>query len=83
MPLYFFHFTNGAHAIPDLEGVELDSLATAREYAIEDARFVIDRHMVQGWRRWRVDVTDEAGETLFSVPFADVRDDDGNGTKAA
>ena len=83
MPLYFFHFTNGAHAIPDLAGVELDSLAVAREYAIEDARFVIEEHMVQGWRRWRVDVTDEAGAILLSLPFAEAWDDNGNGTRAA
>jgi hypothetical protein len=76
--------TNGPHTLADIEGVELADLAAARKYAIADARTLIAQHMIPGWRRWRVEILDEDGHTLLTIPFSDVWDDgDGSGAQAA
>ena len=83
MPRYFVEFTNGAHTLADDEGVELADLGAARECAIEDARFLIERARPPGWRRWRVEVLDEGGLVLLTIPFSAVEDGGGNGPRAA
>ena len=83
MPLYFFHFTNGAHAIPDIEGLNFADIAAARDCAVDDARYLIEKNQVPGWKRWRVEVTDEAGRALITIPFTDVWDSGDGGTAHA
>ena len=84
MPRYFVEFTNGPHTLADSEGVELADLGAARECAIEDARFLIERARPPGWRRWRVEVLDEDGRILLTIPFSAIWEDrGGNGPQAA
>ena len=84
MPRYFVEFTNGAHTLVDSEGMELADLGAARECAIEDARFLIERARPPGWRRWRAEVLDEDGHILLTVPFSAVWEDrGGNGPQTA
>ncbi len=78
MPVYHFTFTDGTRAIPDIEGVELPGLPAAYEYAIEDARFLVEKRMLglgyKQWQRWRVEVTDDAGRQVLAIPFSQVMD---------
>ena len=84
VPRYFVEFTNGPHTLADTEGVELADLRAARECAIEDARFLIERARPPGWRRWRVEVLDEGGLILLTIPFSEIWEDrGGNGIQAA
>ena len=65
-------------AIPDSEGVELPDLWAAYDYAVEDARFLVEKRMLglgyKQWQRWRVEVTDDAGRQVLAVPFAQAID---------
>lgn len=72
MPLYHFTFTNGRHVITDLEGVDLANLAAAREHALSDARRLMDRHIACAIDQWRVDITNEDGQPMMTVPFFEV-----------
>ena len=76
MPVYYFTFTDGTRAIPDSEGVELPDVSAAYDYAIEDARFLVEKRMLglgyKQWQRWRVEVTDDAGRQVLAVPFSQV-----------
>ena len=84
MPRYFVEFTNGPHTLADTESVKLADLGAARECAIEDARFLIERARPPGWRRWRAEVLDEDGHILLTVPFSAVCEDSGrNGPQTA
>jgi hypothetical protein len=42
MCLYFIHFTSADDRYEDLEGIELADDETAREYAVLDARYLMD-----------------------------------------
>ncbi len=78
MPRYFFSFTDGERRVPDHEGEVLPDEAAAKEHAIEDARYLL-RHSITGMTvdgGWRVEVADEHGRVLFTVPFAEAADAD-------
>ncbi len=69
MPRYTVCFTDSDRVLRD-EGVELADDAAARAFAAEAARELTDC-LVHGidWDRWRVEVTDETGAFLFTIPF--------------
>jgi len=74
MPQYFFHIRNGdAFEDTDPDGEDLPDLDAARAEALQIAR--------DFWEDWAhaeigmaVEVVDEAGRTVLTVPFADVVD---------
>ena len=74
MPLYYIHFTGPDGLYEDLEGVELADDAAAREYAILDAEYLMDEGIARPGERpvWRVEIVDEAGRRLLSLPFSDL-----------
>jgi hypothetical protein len=71
VPRYFFHLHDGKN-IPDNEGIELAGLAEARNQAIVAAGEMIrsDGHTVWNGSEWRMDVTDEPGNSVFTLRFA-------------
>ena len=74
MPLYFIHFSSPDALYEDLEGVELADDAAAHEYAILDARYLMDEGIARHdeWPLWRVEVINEAGRQLLNVSFAEL-----------
>jgi hypothetical protein len=73
MPRYFFHIEDGKTA-QDEEGVELESLASAKCEAVKLAgQSIADsaRHF-WGTDGWRLTALDEDGLILFSLHFAGV-----------
>jgi hypothetical protein len=71
VPRYFFHIQDGKD-IPDREGIVLAGLAEARNQAIVAAGEMIrsDGHTVWNGSAWRMDVTDEAGNSVFTLRFS-------------
>lgn len=71
MPRYFLHMHNSTGLIEDDEGQEHPDLASARASAIQSIRSVASEEVRGGSLdlRGRIDITDEAGELLASVPF--------------
>lgn len=68
MPRFYFHLDDG-NLTPDVEGIELPDLASARAYA---TRFLgellqgeADRFWVGG--QWTLTVSDASGLSLFSL----------------
>lgn len=70
MPRYFFHLQDGKD-IPDSEGTELADPKAARIEAIRAGGAML-RDLASYWdgTEWRMDVTDEAGTTLFKLRFS-------------
>lgn len=70
MPRYFFHFASQRDRIPDVEGVELDSLPAAHRHALrlvrETVAMVAD---AEGWRGWRIEIDDAARQRVLTVLF--------------
>ena len=74
MCLYFIHFTSADDRYKDLEGVDLPDDKAACDYAILDARYLMDEGFVDrsDWPGWRVEVADEAGRQLLALTFAEI-----------
>ena len=72
MSRYFFHVYSDTVAL-DEEGQELESLSIAREAAVRAARqFAADEITERGQvsLRHRIEVEDEGGRPLFTLPFS-------------
>ncbi len=75
MPRYFFHIYDDVIA-HDEEGVELPNEEAARLQALIGARDIIAAQVKHGYfvRSHWIDVTDESGEALFTLTFAEAVD---------
>jgi len=69
MPVYFFNLRDGSAGAADR--AECPDMAAAREHAI-----IVARELMQGTgrqtRHWRLEVCDNIGKVLATVPFASV-----------
>ena len=69
---YFFHVYSDTVALDD-EGQELTSLSIAREAAVRAAREFAAEEITEGGQvslRHRIEVEDENGRPLFTLPFS-------------
>lgn len=73
MARYFLHIHNSHGDAEDDEGLHANSLAEAREQAISNIRSLLASEAKNGSMnfRGRVDISDENGKLLLSVPFSD------------
>jgi hypothetical protein len=73
MPHYFLHIHNAHGAAEDDEGLEANSLSEAREKAVAGIRSLISSEAANGEINFqgRIDISDEGGNLLLSVPFTD------------
>jgi hypothetical protein len=75
MALYYFNFKDG-HTTLDHEGVDLPSLAAARNMAIENSGEILrdgsSETLWSGtpWKLWVTDAPDGGGNTLFTLRFS-------------
>ena len=71
MPRYFFNIQDGKDIL-DTEGTELAGVAEARDQAIAAAGEMIrsNGHTVWNGSEWRMDVTDETGNSVFTLRFS-------------
>ncbi len=72
MPRFYFHLHNDVD-VPDEGGEELPDLAAARAHAISMARFEVAEAAKVGriLLSHRIDVEDEHGAVLATVPFSE------------
>ena len=69
MPVFYFHVRRGSAVYEDREGVELSALSDAMQRAYHDARTVMrDEPEVPAAGQW-IEVADDHGNILRSVPF--------------
>lgn len=68
---YFFNVTDGHGVTIDMDGSELADRPTAMEEALRDVRLLLADGDVRGFcrRHWRMDVVNEAGGLVFTLPF--------------
>jgi hypothetical protein len=76
MPLYFFNHQRPDELLTDEEGVEFDSLKQVREEAVQAARDLIAEAAQMGRNAGEDEfiVTDDNGETVWRLKFADAID---------
>lgn len=69
---YFFNVTDGHGVTIDMDGSELSDRQVAMEEALKDVRLLLADGDVRGFcrRHWRMDVVNEAGGLVFTLPFA-------------
>lgn len=74
MPRFYFHVHNDIDA-KDEQGITLADLAAAKQAAIEGARAMMAEHVTKGrpvTLHHRIDVADESGKVLASLPFREL-----------
>jgi hypothetical protein len=74
MPRYFFHLRCEGKEVPDSSGVELRDPDQAWEAAHATARDLMQSQpdAAVNWFGCHFEVTDEAGEIVFELPFTEV-----------
>jgi len=74
MPRFFIHCTTGERRIVDEEGHDLPDARAALEMAYEAAREIVAEKVLEGdvIRADSVEVVDESGTLVGSVPIKDV-----------
>jgi hypothetical protein len=70
MPLYYFHIRNGDKLERDPDGMELPDMDAALAEALTVARELLGEISDLG-REAVIEVADEAGQTLLTLPFSD------------
>ena len=72
MPLFFFHIYDDA-VVRDEDGIELADAEAARSAALAGAHALMCDQMKTGRLnlRHRIEVEDESGVAILSLPFAD------------
>ena len=72
MARYFLNVRTGSGAfIADPEGDEREDVTAARADALATAADLIAKSVGMDWRACSFEVTNEAGQTVFILPFAD------------
>ena len=73
MARFFFHLRDGTDFALDPEGVVLPDLEAAQTAALQAARDTLGHDIRDGRLdlRYRIDVEDERGTVLHSLPFED------------
>ena len=72
MPRFFFHIRDG-ESVDDPDGMYLPDTRSARMEAVRSARDIMAEDVRRGrlpLSSW-IEVTDENGEAIFAVPFAE------------
>jgi hypothetical protein len=71
MPLFYFHLHDRFGAVPDPDPRELPDLEVVRAQALKGARSIICEDVREGCvdLTGRIDVTDDAGSMVLSLPF--------------
>ena len=75
MARYFFHLRDGEDHTLDPEPVELPDVETAARRAHREARVILGNDLQESGRiklDYRIDVEDEAGTILYTLPFTEV-----------
>ena len=67
----YFHLVNSHETVPDDTGIEVSDLETAQHSALEAIDEIRDEAIRVGasWQGWRLDVVDQAGSILLSIPL--------------
>jgi hypothetical protein len=73
MAKYYLHIQNAHGHAEDEEGVEVASLAEAQELAVTGIRSLLSAEVMNGTMnlKGRIDIADEQGTILVTVPFKD------------
>ncbi len=72
MARFYFHVHDGTHAFLDDGGLDLPGAAAALAEARQTAWALMYglQHEVTDWSAWTVEVTDETGRSLSTLPFS-------------
>ncbi len=74
MSRYFIHFASADDSFEDVEGIELADDTAARDYAVQDACYLMREGFARPaeWSAWRVEVVDESGRRLLVLSFSEL-----------
>ena len=76
MTRYYFHARGPNRYVADGTGFEVQSLQAAHDIAIQTIRDIADDPVqLRAHADWAMEVADEAGQTVLTIPFLEVAHD--------
>ena len=80
MPRYFFHARSPNRLMPDKAGLVLDSSKAAYDAATQTILDMVnDPSAVRDLTDWVIEISNEHGQTLLTVPFSEAIQVSGSG----
>src|SRR5262245_11394523 len=77
MPRFFFHLRNAYRSLQDCEGIAVADPEAARRQALATLRDFVQPstgRVDPAWLGWLMQIADERGRCLYSIPFAEAPD---------
>lgn len=73
MARYYLHLSNASIEAEDIDGIEAADVANARLVAVDGIRQFLGHELAMGMLdlRGRIDIADDRGAVVATVPFAD------------
>lgn len=70
----YFNLVDGYERILDQDGIEVLDLDQARSQAVNAIEELLeeDGGMAGDWQKWSLEVTNEYGQILFSIPLSGI-----------
>jgi hypothetical protein len=70
----YFNLVDGYERILDQDGIEVLDLDQARSQAVKAIEELLeeDGGMAGDWQKWSLEVTNEYGQILFSIPLSGI-----------
>jgi hypothetical protein len=72
MPRYYFHARGPNGRVPDVKGIDLDSIQAAHDLAIQIVRDITGSRLgFPTASTWTIEITDQDQQSIFTMPFVD------------
>jgi uncharacterized protein DUF6894 len=68
----YFHCSSSERVLLDQNGSDVEDLVEAHERAKQIVQQFVSSQTPDDWRAWTLHVSDENGDDIFLMPFADV-----------
>ena len=72
MAQVYFHYSSARGVMLDRCGTDVDDVIDLQERVTQAVHSLLDSPRLEDWRNWVLHVSDEAGDEILVMPFAEM-----------